>query len=113
VIGGAIESLVKYRYVVVFVSVLAEQIGLPVHSAPVLMAAGTLAGFRRLNVFAAPLTMANKRFDQAKSTVLNSPSSRVRGRMADHPNAIRKGKLFSICLSRALRSSTAEKCRCD
>ena len=56
-ISGTIESLIKYGYIVVFVSVLAEQIGLPVPSAPVLMAAGALAGFHRLNVFEA-LTLA-------------------------------------------------------
>jgi membrane protein DedA with SNARE-associated domain/rhodanese-related sulfurtransferase len=53
VIGGTLEFLAKYGYIVVFVSVLAEQVGLPVPSAPVLMAAGALAGFRRLNVFEA------------------------------------------------------------
>jgi len=55
--GGTIEFLVKYGYIVVFVGVFAEQIGLPLPSAPILMAAGALAGFRRLNVFEA-LTLA-------------------------------------------------------
>jgi len=51
VISGTIEFLVKYGYIVVFFGVFAEQIGLPLPSAPVLMAAGALAGFRQLNVF--------------------------------------------------------------
>jgi hypothetical protein len=55
--GGTIEFLVKYGYIVVFVGVFAEQIGLPFPSAPMLMAAGALVGFRRLNVFEA-LTLA-------------------------------------------------------
>jgi len=55
--AGTIEFLVKYGYIVVFVGVFAEQIGLPLPSAPILMAAGALAGFGRLNVFEA-LTLA-------------------------------------------------------
>jgi membrane protein DedA with SNARE-associated domain len=55
--GGTIEFPVKYGYIVVFVGVFAEQIGLPFPSAPMLMAAGALVGFRRLNVFEA-LTLA-------------------------------------------------------
>src|SRR5258707_4885104 len=55
--GGTIEFLVKYGYIVVFVGVFAEQMGLPLPSAPILMAAGALAGFRRLNLFEA-LTLA-------------------------------------------------------
>ncbi len=55
--GGMMEVLVKYGYIVVFVAVFTEQIGLPLPSAPVLMAAGALAGFRRLNVIEA-LTLA-------------------------------------------------------
>jgi membrane protein DedA with SNARE-associated domain/rhodanese-related sulfurtransferase len=57
VIGGTIEFLVKYGYIVVFVGVFAEQIGLPLPSAPILMAAGALAGFGQLNVFGV-LTLA-------------------------------------------------------
>ncbi len=55
--GGMTEVLVKYGYIAVFAGVFAEQIGLPLPSAPILMAAGALAGFRRLNVFEA-LTLA-------------------------------------------------------
>jgi len=51
VMGGTIDFLVKYGYAVVFVNVLAEQVGLPIPSAPVLLAAGALAGFHQLNVF--------------------------------------------------------------
>jgi hypothetical protein len=38
--GGTIEFLVKYGYIVVIVGVFAEQIGVPLLSAPILMAAG-------------------------------------------------------------------------
>src|SRR2546428_463966 len=41
---GAIGVLVRYGYVVVFGSVLAEQIGLPIPAVPFLLAAGGLAG---------------------------------------------------------------------
>jgi membrane protein DedA with SNARE-associated domain len=45
-----IEILVRYGYAVVFGSVLAEQIGLPIPAIPVLLAAGGLAGSGRLNL---------------------------------------------------------------
>jgi membrane protein DedA with SNARE-associated domain/rhodanese-related sulfurtransferase len=51
--GATTGYLVQYGYIVVFIGVFAEQIGLPLPSAPILMAAGALAGFRRLNVFEA------------------------------------------------------------
>ncbi|HWC96335.1 MAG TPA: VTT domain-containing protein [Candidatus Sulfopaludibacter sp.] len=43
------EFLVKHGYVVVFGAVFVEQIGLPVPSGPVLLAAGALAGLHRLS----------------------------------------------------------------
>src|SRR5207245_9544833 len=46
---GAIGVLVRYGYVVVFGSVLAEQIGLPIPAVPFLLAAGGLAGTSRLD----------------------------------------------------------------
>src|SRR2546425_7800153 len=46
---GAIGVLVRYGYVVVFGSVLAEQIGLPIPAVPFLLAAGGLAGASRLH----------------------------------------------------------------
>ena len=46
---GAIGVLVRYGYVVVFGSVLAEQIGLPIPAVPLLLAAGGLAGASRLD----------------------------------------------------------------
>lgn len=45
-----LQSVLGYGYTVVFVAVFTEQIGLPLPSAPILMAAGALAGFHRLNV---------------------------------------------------------------
>src|SRR5947209_18390432 len=47
---GAIDVLVRYGYVVVFGWVFAEQIGLPIPAAPVLLAAGALAGTGRLSL---------------------------------------------------------------
>jgi membrane protein DedA with SNARE-associated domain len=47
---SAMEFLVRHGYVVLFVTVLAEQIGLPVPSVPFLVAAGALAGLHRLNL---------------------------------------------------------------
>ena len=52
-----IEFLVKHGYVVLFAAVLAEQSGLPLPSAPFLLAAGALAGLGRMNLLAA-LTLA-------------------------------------------------------
>jgi len=52
-----IEFLVKHGYVVLFVVVLAEQVGLPLPSAPFLLAAGALAGLGKLNIVEA-LTLA-------------------------------------------------------
>src|SRR3989442_1997061 len=46
---GAIGVLVRYGYWVVFGSVLAEQIGLPIPAVPFLLAAGGLAGASRLD----------------------------------------------------------------
>ena len=46
----AIQFLVRHGYSVLFVWVLAEQIGLPLPAIPTLVAAGALAGFGRLNV---------------------------------------------------------------
>lgn len=44
------EFLIKYGYMLLFGTVLAEQIGLPVPAAPFLIAAGALAGSGRLNL---------------------------------------------------------------
>ena len=50
-----LQHIVRPSYAVVFVFVLAEQMGLPIPSAPVLMAAGALAGMGRLSLPAAIL----------------------------------------------------------
>jgi membrane protein DedA with SNARE-associated domain len=47
---SAIDILVRYGYLVVFGSVLAEQIGIPIPAIPVLLAAGGLAGSGRLSL---------------------------------------------------------------
>jgi membrane protein DedA with SNARE-associated domain/rhodanese-related sulfurtransferase len=52
-----IEFLLKHGYAILFVAVLAEQTGLPIPSAPFLVAAGALAGLGRLSLFEA-LTLA-------------------------------------------------------
>ncbi len=44
--------LLKHGYVVVFAGVLAEMIGVPISSVPLLLAAGALAGSRRLSPWA-------------------------------------------------------------
>ena len=41
---GTLEFVLKHGYLVVFLSVLAEQIGLPIPSLPILLAMGALAG---------------------------------------------------------------------
>jgi len=48
--GSTIGVLVRYGYLVVFGSVLAEQIGLPIPAIPFLLAAGGLAGNGRLSL---------------------------------------------------------------
>jgi membrane protein DedA with SNARE-associated domain/rhodanese-related sulfurtransferase len=47
---SAMEFLLRHGFVVIFVAVFIEQIGLPIPSGPVLLAAGALAGFHRLNL---------------------------------------------------------------
>ncbi len=51
------EFLIRRGYAVIFFNVLAEQVGLPIPSAPLLLAAGALAGFHLLNPVAV-LTLA-------------------------------------------------------
>jgi len=46
----ALDFLIRYGYAVLFVVVLGEQLGLPLVGAPVLMAAGALAGVGRFSV---------------------------------------------------------------
>ena len=48
-----VEFLLKHGYIVLFAAVLAEQSGLPLPSAPFLLAAGALAGLGHLNILAA------------------------------------------------------------
>ena len=48
--SGTVEFLVRYGYLLLFAWVLAEQLGLPVPSAPLLLAAGALAGRHRMNL---------------------------------------------------------------
>jgi len=47
---SAMDFLLRHGYSVIFVAVFIEQIGLPIPSGPVLLAAGALAGFHRLNL---------------------------------------------------------------
>lgn len=51
--ANTLEFLVRHGYVVLLGWVFAEQIGLPIPSIPVLLAAGALAGTGRMNLFAA------------------------------------------------------------
>ncbi len=51
------QFLLQYGYAVIFVTVLAEQIGVPVPSTPVLLAVGALAGLGQLNL-AVVMTLA-------------------------------------------------------
>jgi membrane protein DedA with SNARE-associated domain len=48
--GPTLHFLLRHGYAVVFVWVLVEQLGLPVPSIPILLAAGALAGAGRLNL---------------------------------------------------------------
>jgi membrane protein DedA with SNARE-associated domain/rhodanese-related sulfurtransferase len=48
--SGTIEILVRHNYLFLFTWVLAEQLGLPLPSAPVLLAAGALAGTHQMNL---------------------------------------------------------------
>jgi membrane protein DedA with SNARE-associated domain/rhodanese-related sulfurtransferase len=48
--NGTVEFLLRHGYFVLFVWVLAEQLGLPLPSAPLLLAAGALAGRHRMNL---------------------------------------------------------------
>ena len=51
--NSTLEFLVRHGYVVVLGWVFVEQIGLPIPSIPLLLAAGALAGTGRMNIFAA------------------------------------------------------------
>jgi membrane protein DedA with SNARE-associated domain len=51
-----IRFLIQHGYEVLFLWVLLEQLGLPIPAAPLLMAAGALAGLSKLNVISALLT---------------------------------------------------------
>ena len=48
--SATVEFLVHYGYLLLFAWVLAEQLGLPLPSAPILLAAGALAGRHRMNL---------------------------------------------------------------
>jgi membrane protein DedA with SNARE-associated domain/rhodanese-related sulfurtransferase len=48
--SGTVELLVRHNYLLLFTWVLAEQLGLPLPSAPLLLAAGALAGTHRMNL---------------------------------------------------------------
>ncbi len=48
--GGAVQFLTQYGYLVVFVWVLTEQIGLPIPAFPLLLSAGALAGQHKMNL---------------------------------------------------------------
>jgi membrane protein DedA with SNARE-associated domain/rhodanese-related sulfurtransferase len=48
--NGLVEFLVRHGYSLLFIWVLAEQSGLPLPSAPLLLAAGALAGTHRMNL---------------------------------------------------------------
>jgi membrane protein DedA with SNARE-associated domain len=48
---SAMDFLLRHGYLVIFVAVFIEQIGVPIPSGPVLLAAGALVGFQRLNLF--------------------------------------------------------------
>lgn len=48
--SGIVEFLLRYGYLLLFGWVLAEQLGLPLPSAPLLLAAGALAGTSRMNL---------------------------------------------------------------
>jgi membrane protein DedA with SNARE-associated domain len=52
---GTLEFLVRHGYVVLLGWVFAEQIGLPIPSIPLMLAAGALAGQGKLNLFSALL----------------------------------------------------------
>lgn len=53
--NSILEFLVRYGYLLLFGWVLAEQLGLPLPSAPLLLAAGALAGTSRMNLAVALL----------------------------------------------------------
>jgi membrane protein DedA with SNARE-associated domain len=54
--NGILQFLLRHGYLVVLVWVFVEQLGLPVPSVPLLLAAGALAGIGRMNFFAAAAT---------------------------------------------------------
>jgi membrane protein DedA with SNARE-associated domain len=73
---GAIELLVRNGYVILFVWVFAEQIGLPIPAVPVLLAAGAVAGTGRLSL---ALVLALAGFASLLSDTIWYWIGRVRG----------------------------------
>jgi len=51
--NGAVEVLLRYGYWLLFVVVLAEQIGLPIPAVPVLLGVGALSGNGRISLLVA------------------------------------------------------------
>ncbi len=49
--GASTEFLLHHGYSILFLAICAEQVGLPLPSSPLLLAAGALAGVHRLNPF--------------------------------------------------------------
>src|SRR5437867_3696466 len=49
IVNDTMQFLVQHGYIMLFLFVFAEQIGLPVPALPVLLAAGALAGSKSLN----------------------------------------------------------------
>ena len=47
-----IDLLLRYGYLILFLNVLAEQVGLPVPAVPMLLAMGMLAGMNKMSILA-------------------------------------------------------------
>ena len=65
----ALDFFIHYGYVVLFVWVLAEQLGMPIPSAPLLITAGTLTATHKLNLALAVLAVLMREPDQRHDLV--------------------------------------------
>ena len=84
---NAMDFLLRHGYSAIFVAVFIEQIGLPIPSGPVLLAAGALAGSGRLNV--APALAAPR--DLRLPLVCSRPAARRLGAQVCLPGLHRTG----------------------
>ena len=88
---NVMDFLLRHGYIVIFIAVFIEQIGLPIPSGPVLLAAGALAGFRRPLPGAGPRAGRGRFPDLRLPLVCPRPAARRLGAQVRLPGLHRTG----------------------